>query len=91
MGSQGHSCLSPVVEIVEWSLVLSSSESVLLGCDGEEHGLSVDILIVGDEGSGVVYVLSLGVWLIWYHSGTQGVQATCLRIVLLVVMVLRWD
>ena len=62
MGSLGHSCLSLAVEIVEWSLVLSSeSDSVLLVYDGEKHGLSVDILIVGDEGSGCVCVLSSGV------------------------------
>ena len=34
-----------------------SSESVLLVCDGEELGLSVDILVVGDEGSGCVCCL----------------------------------
>ena len=45
------------MEIVDWSLVLSSSEFVL-SC--KEHGLSGDILVVGlddvlvvdDEGSG---------------------------------------
>ena len=62
MGSQGHSCLLLVVEIMEWSLVLfSDSEYVLLVCDGEEHGLSVDMLIVGDEGLGSVCVSSSGV------------------------------
>ena len=50
MGSQGHSYLSLVVEIVECSLVLSSSNSVLFVCDGKECILS-DVLVVGDEGS----------------------------------------
>ena len=62
MVSRGHRCLSLVVEIVKWSLVLSSdSESVLLACDGKEEGLSVDMLIVGDEGSGGVCMSSSGV------------------------------
>ena len=51
MGSWGHSCLLLVVEIVEWSLVLSSSESVLFVCDGREHGLSDDALVVSDDSS----------------------------------------
>ena len=34
-----------------------SSEFVLLVCDGEEDGLSVDILIKGDDGSGCVCVV----------------------------------
>ena len=63
MESQGHSCLSLVVETVDWLLVLSESESGLV--DGQEHGLSYElcdeILVVGDEGSKDVSVLSSGV------------------------------
>ena len=50
----GHSCLPLVMEIVDWPLVLSGSdsESVLLD---EEHGLCselcVELLVVGEEGS----------------------------------------
>ena len=51
MGIWGHTCLLLAVEIVKWSLVLSSSESVLFLYDGKEHGLSEDVLVVGDEGS----------------------------------------
>ena len=34
---------------------------MLFVCDGEEHGLSDDELVVGDEGSSGVWMLSLGV------------------------------
>ena len=61
MGSWGCSSLSLAVEIVEWLLVLSSSESVMFVCDGEEHGLSENVLVMGDEGSRGECVLSLGV------------------------------
>ena len=71
MGSWGHISLSLAVEIAEWSLLLSSSESVLLVCDGEEHGLPVDMIIVGGEGSGCVCCLQ--VLAIGYHSVIQGV------------------
>ena len=37
--------------------MLSSSDSVLFVCDGKEHGLSDDVLVVGDEGSGSVCVV----------------------------------
>ena len=57
MGSWRHSSLLLAVEIVKWSPVLSSPDSVLLVCDGEEHGLSVDITVVGDEGSGCLCCL----------------------------------
>ena len=63
MGSWGQSCLSLAVETVYWSLVLSEYESGLV--DGEEHGLSVELsdelLVVGDEGSGSMWVLSSSV------------------------------
>ena len=52
-----------MVETVYWSLVLSESESGLV--EGEEHGLCVELsdeeLVVGDEGSGGVWVLSSSV------------------------------
>ena len=41
--------------------MLSSSEPVLFVCDGKEHGLSDDVLVVADEGSRGVCVLPLGV------------------------------
>ena len=61
---------------MEWSLALSSSESVR----GKGHGLS-DVLVLDGEGSGGVWVLA-----VWYHLGKQGVQETCLSIILPVVM-----
>ena len=61
MGSWGQSCLLLSVKIVEWSLVLSSSESVQCVCDGKGHGLFDDVLVVGDESSEGVWVLSSGV------------------------------
>ena len=54
MGSQGHSCLLLAIKTVDWSLVLSSSEFVLVVSDSKKHGLSDDVLVVGDEGSGGV-------------------------------------
>ena len=58
MASWGHSCLLLAVEIVDWSLVISSeTDTVLLVCDGKEHRLSVDILFVVDEGSRDVCVV----------------------------------
>ena len=46
--------------------MLSSSESVLFVSDGEEHGLSDDVLAVDDEGSGCVCCLQ--VLSVWHHS-----------------------
>ena len=59
MWSQSRQALP--VNIVEWSLVLSSdSESVLLVCDGDEDGLkSVDVL-EDDSGTGGICVSSIG-------------------------------
>ena len=37
--------------------MLSSSDSVLLVCDGEEHGLTIYVLNADDGGSGVVCVV----------------------------------
>ena len=51
---------------MDWSLVLSSSESVLFVCDGKEHGLSDDVLVVGDEASGGVVRWH------WLHGTIQG-------------------
>ena len=42
---------------MESSRVLASSDSVLLVCDGKEDRLSVDMLVVGDEGTRSVCVL----------------------------------
>ena len=70
--------------------MLSSSKSVLFECDGEEHGLSDDVLVVDYQGSGVCWCC-LWVLPVWYHSGKQGVQATYLSTILMVVMVLKWD
>ena len=89
MGGWGHSCLLLVVEIVKWSLVLPSSESVLFVRDGEEHGLSDYVLVMRDEGFGCM--CCLWVLFVWYHSVKEGVPAACLSVILLVVMVLKWD
>ena len=54
--------------------MLSSSDSVVLVCDGEEHGISVDILIVGDEGSRgcVVCMVPFSDTRLWEDSTTSG-------------------
>ena len=61
MGSWGYNCILLVVETVYWSLVLSEAESGLV--EGEEHGLCVElsdeVLVVGEEDSGGMWVLSL--------------------------------
>ena len=50
----GHSCLSLAMEIVDWPLVLSGSDSESALFD-EEQGhcgeVGVELLVVGDEGS----------------------------------------
>ena len=61
MGTWGQSWQSLDVDIVNWSLVLSSElKSVLVLCDGEEDGMvTVDVLTEGDAGSGCVCDLQL--------------------------------
>ena len=70
--------------------MLSSSESVLFVGDHKEHGLSDVVLVVGDMGSGACGCCYLAL-AVWYHSRKQGVQATYLGIILLVIMVLILD
>ena len=71
MGSWGHSCLSLMVKIVEWSLVLSSSESVLFVMAKNMDCLMMCLWVMRVL---VVYVFSLGVVCIVPFSDTWCVR-----------------